>query len=135
MKDYLTSGITEFQGICKALTTSMELNITELSDINNGCQIIAVDGDTKWRGTRKMPKLIWYLRILEIVPDTTVRSVHEKMKALNLTRSIIVVSTNFSKKAQEYAESRPIVLIGKEQLQKQFKKVDFKAIHSAMKKK
>ncbi len=133
MKDYLTSSTLEFQEICKALTGTMALNITELSDINNGCQIIAVDGDTKWRGTRKMPKLIWYLRIPEMVPDTTVRAIHEKMKALSVTRSIIVVSTNFSRKAQEYAESRPIDLIGKELLQKELKKVDFKVINQAMK--
>lgn len=135
MKDYLTSGGAEFQEICKALTNSMGLNITELSEIKNGCQIIAVDGDTKWRGTRKMPKLIWYLRIPDMVPDTTVRAIHEKMKALSVTRTIIVVSTNFSRKAQEYAESRPIDLIGKELLQSELKKVDFNVIHQAMKKK
>lgn len=135
MKDYLTSGTMEFQEICRALTGVLGLNITELTDINNGCQIIAVDGDTKWRGTRKMPKLIWYLRSPEMAQDTTVRAIHEQMKSLNLTRSIIVVSTNFSRKAQDYAESRPIDLIGKEQLQKELKKVDFKAINQTMKKK
>lgn len=135
MKDFLTSGNSEFQEICKALTNLMSLNITDLSDMTNGCQIIAVDGDTKWRGARKMPKLIWYLRIPEMVPDTTVRAIHEKMKALNVTRSIIVVSTNFTRKAQEYAESRPIDLIGKELLQKNLKEVDFKVINKAMKKK
>ena len=135
MKDFLTSGTLEFQEICKALTNSLGLNITEISDINNGCQIIAVDGDTKWRGTRKMPKLIWYLRVPEIIPDTTVRAIHEKMKALSVTRSIIIVSTNFSRKAQEYAESRPIDLLGKELLQKELKKVDFNIINQAIKKK
>ncbi len=135
MKDYLTSGVAEFQEICKALTNSIGLNVTELSEIKNGCQIIAVDGDTKWRGTRKMPKLIWYLRIPDMVQDTTVRAIHEKMKALNVTRTIIVVSTNFSRKAQEYAESRPIDLMGKELLQAELKKVDFKVINQAMKKK
>jgi len=135
MKDFLTSGTLEFQSICKAITNSLGLNVTELSDLKNGCQIIAVDGDTKWRGTRKMPKLIWYLRVPEIVTDTTVREIHEKMKALGITRSIIVVSTNFSRKAQEYAESRPIDLLGKESLQAELKKVDFKAIDQLMKKK
>jgi tetratricopeptide (TPR) repeat protein len=135
MKDFLTSGTVEFQEICKALTNTMGLNITELDDIPNGIQILAVDGDTKWRGTRKMPKLIWFLRIPEMVPDTTIRAIHEKMRSLNVNRGIIVVSTNFSKKAQEYAESRPINLIGKEELQKELKKVDFKAIHSILKNK
>ena len=135
MKDFLTSGNLEFQEICKALTNSIGLNVTELSDITNGCEIIAVDGDTKWRGTRKMPKLIWFLRTPDMIPDTTIRALHEKMKGLSLTRGIIIVSTNFARKAQEYAESRPIDLIGKELLQTELKKVDFKVIHQAMKKK
>jgi tetratricopeptide (TPR) repeat protein len=135
MKDYLTSSVLEFHEICKSLTNSMGLSITEISDIHNGCEIIAVDGDTKWRGTRKMPKLLWYLRLPELVPDSIIRNLLEKMKTLNATRCIIVVSTNFSKKAQEYSENRPIDLIGKEKLQSELKKVDFKAIHQAIKKK
>lgn len=135
MKDFLTSGTAEFNEISKALTSSMGLNITELSEIKNGCQIIAVDGDTKWRGARKLPKLIWYLRVPEMIPDTTIRSIHEKMKALSVTRGIIVGSTNFSRKALEYAESRPIDLVNKEQLQKNLKELDFKEIQTALKKK
>ena len=135
MKDFLTSGTAVFHEISKALTFAMGLNITELSEINNGCQIIAVDGDTKWRGARKMPKLIWYLRVPDMIPDTTIRSIHEKMKALSVTRGIIVVSTNFSRKALEYAESRPIDLVDKEQLQKDLKELDFKEIQRALKKK
>ena len=135
MKDYLTSGTSEFHEISKALTTAMELNITELTEIKNGCQIIAVDDDNIWRGARKMPKLIWYLRVPEMIQDTTIRSIHEKMKALSVTRGIIVVSTNFSRKAQEYAESRPINLVNKEQLQKDLKELDFKEIQKALKKK
>ena len=135
MKDFLTSGNKEFQEICKALTSAMSLNITELSEMQNGCQIIAVDGDSKWRGARKMPKLIWFLRVPEIVSDRTVRSILEKMKALNVSRCIIVASSNFSRKAQDYAENRPIDLLGKEDLQKALKNIDFKAIDKAMKNK
>ena len=135
MKDFLTTGTEEFQEICKALTSSMNLNITELSEIPNGCQIIAVDGDSKWRGARKMPKLIWYLRVPEIISDRTVRNIHEKMKAQNVSRSIIVTSSNFTRKAQEYTENRPIDLRGKEELQKELKKIDFDEIAYAMKSK
>lgn len=135
MKDFLTSGISEFNEISKALSIAMDLNITELSEIQNGCQIIAVDGDNKWRGARKMPKLIWYLRVPDMIQVTTIRSIHEKMKALSLTRGIIVTSTNFSRKAHEYAESRPIDLLNKEHLQKLLKKLDFTEIQQVQNKK
>ena len=133
MKDYLTSGAAEFQEISKALTIAMGLNITELSEIKNGCQIIAVDGDNKWRGARKMPKLIWFLRVPEMIQDANIRLIHEKMKALGVSRGIIVASTNFSRKAQEYTESRPIDLIDKEQLQKDLKELNFKEIQKTLK--
>ncbi len=135
MKDYLTSGTSEFHEISKALTNAMGLNITELNDISNGCEIIAVDGDTKWRGTRKMPKLIWFLRVPDMISDSIIRSFHEKMRTLSVTRGIIVASTNFSRKAQEYAESRPIDLVNKENLQKNLKELNFKEIQNNLKKK
>jgi restriction endonuclease Mrr len=63
-----------------------------------------------------MPKLIWFLRVTEMVNETNIRIILEKMKNLNITRSIIITSANFSRMAIEYAESRPIELYDKERL-------------------
>ena len=123
MKDYLTATMDEFYEICKAVTVQMELGIRDVTDIPNGCQIIAVEGDSKWRGTKKMPKLLWFLRIAELIPETTVRAMHEKMKQLNVTRGVIVSSSNFSRKAIDFSESRPINLLGKDRLQEILKTI------------
>ncbi len=134
IKDFLTSGDTEFQEICKAITQSLKLNPNDVSLIKNGCQIIAVEDSSKWRGTRKMPKLMWFLRVPEIIGESTVRSLHEEMKVLSVTRGILIVSSTFSRKAHEYAESRPIDLVNKDSLQEMLKKVDFASFQPSPKK-
>ncbi len=129
MKDYLTASPTEFVEICKAVTTGpMGLTIRDTSEIQNGCQIIAVDSDTRWRNAKKLPKLMWFLRVPESLGESTIRSVHEKMKKLNVSRGVVINSSTFSRKAIEYAESRPIDLVSKEQLQNHLKGVDLGAL-------
>ncbi|MFW5710329.1 MAG: tetratricopeptide repeat protein [Spirochaetota bacterium] len=129
MKDYLTANPAEFVEICKAVTTGpLGLTIRDTSEIRNGCQIIAVDSDTRWRNAKKLPKLMWFLRVPESLGESTIRSVHEKMRKLNVSRGVIINSSTFSRKAIEYAESRPIDLVGKDELQKHLKGVDLGAL-------
>lgn len=125
IKDYLTAGDDEFADISKAITSqAMNLQISNNEVLNNGTQIVAVDSSKKWRNAKKQPKLIWYLRVPEVLQDTTVRSLHEKMKKYNASRGVIVSSSGFTRKALDYAESRPIDLYGKEKLQQLLKKTN-----------
>lgn len=117
IKDYLTAGPNEFLDICKAVAIAMELNIRDVTDIKNGCQIIAVESDSRWRNAKKLPKLLWFLRVPEMISESTVRSILEEMKKLSVNRGVIFTSSNFSRRAFEYAESRPVELFGKDQLQ------------------
>jgi tetratricopeptide (TPR) repeat protein len=118
MKDYLTATREEYYGICQTLTMGMKLSVRDVADVPNGCEVLGVESDQKWRNARKMPKLIWYLRVPEMVTEGTVRSLHDKMKKMNVDRGTIVSSSNFGRKAIEYAETRPIDLFDKEKLQK-----------------
>jgi tetratricopeptide (TPR) repeat protein len=122
IKDFLTAGPSEFLDICKAVAISMELNIRDITDIKNGCQIIAVESDSKWRNAKKMPKLLWFLRVPEMISESTVRSILEEMKKLSVPRGVIFSSSNFSRVAVEHGESRPVELFGKEQLQEILRK-------------
>jgi len=49
---------------------------------------------------------------------------YEEMKKLNIPRGIIFSSSNFSRKALDFSETRPIDLYGKEHLQEVLKKVE-----------
>ena len=117
MKDYLTASAQEFNEICKAVCVKMGMRVQDLTEIPNGCQIIAVDDDTRWRNTKKMPRLIHFLRVPEMIAESTVRNVHELMKKFSIQRGIMLSSSNFSRIAMDFVESRPIDLIDKDKLQ------------------
>ncbi|MDC7225509.1 MAG: tetratricopeptide repeat protein [Spirochaetales bacterium] len=123
MKDYLTAGRNEFIEICKKLTIAMNMSIRDTSEVQNGCQVIAVDSETKWRGAKKLPLMIWYLRVPELVQEAQTRAIHEAMKKASVSRGMIVTSSGFSRKAREFSESRPVNLISKEKLQAMLKKI------------
>jgi tetratricopeptide (TPR) repeat protein len=127
LKDYLTVSTQEFHELCKAACTQMGLRVRDLSEIPNGCQIIAVDDDTRWRNTRKMPRLLHFLRVPEMIPESSVRSFSELMKKISVQRGIMVSSSNFSRVAMDFVESRPIDLIDKDKLQQLLKGVEMPA--------
>jgi hypothetical protein len=102
----------------------MGLAVQEISTIPNGCQIIGVEAQSKWRNARKIPKLIRFLRIAEMVDESAIRGLHEEMKKLNVTRGILVTSSTFSRLAMDFAESRPVELWNKDKLQELLKAAD-----------
>ncbi len=126
MKDYLTSSNEEFSEICKAIVTQgMSLQIRDVTEMANGCDLIAVEGDSvKWRNVRKIPRLIRFVRTPELVDESLVRSLLEQMKKLNVTRAAMVTSSGFSRTASEFADSRPLDLFNKDQLQELLEKSD-----------
>ncbi|MBT3274015.1 MAG: tetratricopeptide repeat protein [Spirochaetales bacterium] len=116
MKDFLTASADEFYDICKTIVESLDLSTNDISDIPNGCQIIAMEQESKWRNARRMPRLIRLLRVADVVDLSAVRSIHEEMKKLSVLRGIIITSSRFSKSAVDFAETRPVDLIDKERL-------------------
>ena len=117
MKDFLTAAEDEFHDLCKGLAIALGLAPRDVTPIQNGCEIIAIESESKFRNTRKMPRLVRILRIPEMIDVSTVRALHEDMKKMSVMRGIIVAPTRFSRSAAEYAETRPIDLIDKERLQ------------------
>ena len=124
MKDFMTAGEDEFLGICRKLTAALSLTVREADSIEGGAQVVAVEAQSKWRNARKLPKLLWFLRVTNIVDESTTRSVHEVMRKENIHRGVIVCSSTFSKKATDYAESRPIDLYDKDTLQDLLRKIE-----------
>jgi tetratricopeptide (TPR) repeat protein len=116
MKDFLTANQPRFIEICQEIIGAMKLEVRDISEVPNGCQIIAVEAESKWRGARKMPKFVRIFRVPDIIDDSSVRSLHEAMKKSNITKGLIITSSTFSRKAFEFAETRPIDLYNKEKL-------------------
>lgn len=131
LKDYLTVGTGDFHELCKAACMQMGLRVRDISDIPNGCQIIAVEDDARWRNARKMPRLLHFLRVPEMIPESSVRNFHELMKKFSVQRGVMLSSSNFSRVAMDFVESRPIDLIDKDKLQELLKGVTLPAAQGA----
>ncbi|MBU8914220.1 MAG: tetratricopeptide repeat protein [Spirochaetales bacterium] len=124
LKDYLTVGQEEFDKLCHEVAVALGLTVRDTRQIDGGCDIVAVEPTSKWRNAKSMPKLLRFLRISDTIGDATVRSTHEAMRSEKITRGMIIASSSFSREASEFAESRPIDLCGKDQLQALLQKID-----------
>ncbi len=125
MKDYLTSSPEEFEQICRAITAGLKLETRDVKENPHGLEIQAVEAEKNWRSGRPMPRMILFMRDNDTIDVSTVRLLSEKMKKNNISRGIVVTSSNFARKAIEFAETRPIDLVNKEQLSAVLKKVKY----------
>jgi len=125
IKDFITESPEAFEKTCKKIANAMHLAVTDYMEVPDGCQMTTVDQDRdKWRNTRKFPKFLRILRTPEIIDLGTVRNFYEKMKVANVIHGYILTSSEFSRSAYEFAESRPIDLLPKEKLQELLHKTD-----------
>ena len=122
MKDFLTSPPDEFYDLCKSLVEGLGLTPQDVEGIHNGCQLIALEQNSKWRNARRVPTLIRIYRVSEVLDLSTVRQIHEDMKKMKVMRGMVVTSGRYSKAATDFAETRPIDLVDREKLQKLLQK-------------
>jgi restriction endonuclease Mrr len=85
---------------------------------------MAFEPQNKWRNARRMAKMVWFLRLANVVDEATIREMHEEMKKQNVMRGILVSSSGFSRLAEQFAETRPIDLVGREKLQRLLRDAD-----------
>ena len=123
LKDYLTASSAEFMNMCQKLANVMNLSVQDISQINGGIKAIVVEQANRqdWRSLKKIPHLVYFSRIPEDINVENIRTFHEDMKKLGITRGKYVSSSSFSRSSIEFAESRPIILVDKETLQKYLK--------------
>ena len=124
MKDFLTLGRDEFMQVCTRIAQAMGLTVRDTKEISGGSEVVAVENTSKWRNARAMPKLIRFLRVADVVDESTIRDAHEEMRKQSITRGMVVTSSTFSRLAQDYAESRPLDLYDKEKLQSLLQQIE-----------
>ncbi len=122
VKDFLTMGQEEFRETCGSIARTMGLRVQDVKDIDQGCEVLAYEAQSKWRNARQLPKLLWFVRVPELIDESRVRALHEEMKNQNVNRGIMISSSNFSRVAMSFAESRPIDLFNKDRLQEMLKR-------------
>ncbi len=122
VKDFLTVNQPEFRSICDRVANTMGYSVQSMTDLENGVEMIVVESGGNWRSNKKQPRLIRFIRVAELIDEATVRNVHEAMKTQNLTGAVVVASSNFSRMAMDFVESRPVELMNKDKLHNLLKK-------------
>ncbi|OQY34045.1 MAG: restriction endonuclease [Spirochaetaceae bacterium 4572_59] len=119
MKDYLTAPNEVFLEICQKVVDVMNLSITDQTLMKFGCQVIATEKSSgQWRNTKKMPRLIYFYRITDNLDQDKVREFNGEVQRIKASRGIMITSSQFTRSAKDFVESRPIDLYEKDKLQK-----------------
>lgn len=118
MKEYLTSGGTRFVEICKRIAfTGFSLVCQKSEETRYGCQMLCTEENKdNWMNVKQQVLLTEFYRDTEPLEDTVIRKVADTIKSMNYSKAIIFSSSEFTISAVKFAENRPIVLVGKEQL-------------------
>jgi tetratricopeptide (TPR) repeat protein len=117
IKDYLTSSRDDFIRLCQSAAQALGVEIGSVSEIAGGTvQISGFEVDPRRLGMRKIPCLLRFYRTTEPLDESTVRSALEEMKKTSSVRSVILTSSTFTRKALDFAESRPVDLYNRERL-------------------
>jgi len=125
MKDFMTAGQDALMEMCsKIITVLMDLQIKESKNIDEGCEIKAIENESaKWRNVRKMPRLIRFYRSPEPLDEEKVRSILDDAKDMNIPKTMLFSSSGFSRSAINYASSRQAELMNSDKLKEMLEKV------------
>jgi tetratricopeptide (TPR) repeat protein len=122
MKSYITAGNAEFLELCKSIVTgAMALRVQSAKGISDGAEVLAIEGDDA-KFSRKMSYLIRFYRSADPADEGEIRSILDDAKEQNIPKATVIASAGFSPAALEYANSRPVELIGKDKLQTTLRK-------------
>jgi tetratricopeptide (TPR) repeat protein len=124
IKDFMIAGLSQFELISRKICQGMGFNITDIEIISDTeIEIIATETEGKWRNTRQTNRIIRIIRTTESVQESLLRTLHESMKLKNATRIMIITTGDYTPKANEFANTRPIDTLNKNDLIDILKKI------------
>lgn len=124
IKDFMTASQDSLTEMCiSVVTLVMELSVKESKNIDDGCEIKAVENESaKWRNVRKMPRLIRFYRSPDPVDEEKIRSILDDAKTMNMPKTAVFSSSGFSRSAINYANSRSVELFNSDKLKEMLEK-------------
>ncbi|HAK68749.1 MAG TPA: restriction endonuclease [Treponema sp.] len=119
MKEYLTAPTGPFMTLCeKTALAAFELETKSAEATPYGCKMLASENKKdNWMAMRPHVFRLDFYRNAEPVEDHVIHKLADTLKAENYYKEIVFSSSGFTKTAERFAEGRPIVLVGKEQLE------------------
>ncbi len=124
VKDFMIAGLSQFEHDSRKIVEAMGLSAVDVDIISDTeIEIVAADNEAKWRNARMSNKVVRIMRTTDSVQDKLLRRLHESMKQKNANRVIIISAGDFNQSAVEFANTRPIELLGKSDLVRLLKNI------------
>ncbi|MDY6969133.1 MAG: tetratricopeptide repeat protein [Spirochaetota bacterium] len=123
VKDFMIAGLSQFEHLCRKMVEKMGYSILDIETSETEVTILAVESEQKWRNLRKSNRIIYIVRSANTIGDRLLRQLHESMKQKNATRVIIISVGDYSQSAIDFANTRPIDLLGKNEIVNILKKL------------
>ncbi len=119
MKEYLTANPQRFAELAKiAAKTGYNIITQKIENTRNGCVILGTEGESEnWANMRKQIVIVQFFRNSSPLSEEVVRKTADLIKEKNYFKAILFSSSGFSIEAINFAENRPITLVGKEMVE------------------
>ncbi len=119
MKEYLTCSSQNFAELCKKIALAgLNLACQRIENTKSGCVMLATeDKKDSWMNQRQQMILVQFFRDTNPVEENVVRKAADSVKSQNYEKAILVSSSEFTRSAAAFAETRPVNLFGKLQLE------------------
>lgn len=119
MKEYLTTAPQQFMEVAKkAAHAGYNLVCQKIEQTNFGCVMLATeDSKDNWKNVRQQIFLVEFFRNSEPLSENVIRKAADLVKAKSYYKAILFSSSGFTGEALNFAESRPIILAGKEMVE------------------
>lgn len=137
LKDFMIASNNVFKALSQEIIETMGLQVNDIMEKENGylVEAIASEPESKWRNTRRMKNYIRIYRANEPIGETTIREIMEEMKTQSAVRGYCVTTSDFTRSARDFAETRPVVLVDQKGLSKLLQKKPIEEIQSIEEKK
>lgn len=124
MKDFLVSPLPVFEGICLDIVKYLGYDVVDIKHIKSSVtNIVAVPRASVMRNVRGNRVFIKIYRDAIPLGLSAIKNLMDEAKSMNCSKAICISPIEFREDAKEYAQSRPIDLIGGVQLSRILKEV------------
>jgi len=119
MKDFLVSSLPVFEGICLDIVKYLGYDIVDIKHVKSSItNIIAVPRLNIGINVRSQKVYIKIYRDVISLGLNAIKNLVDEAKSMNCVKAVCISPGEFKEEAKEYAQSRPIDLIGGSKLSK-----------------
>lgn len=117
IKDFMIAPLGKFEAQARAMVEAMTFKVIDLNVVDDSeVHVLATEEEGNRRNSKKSNRLIYILRTTDLIPERTVRQLHEEMRTKGANKGACISTSDFSSQAHAFIQSRPIELYDRKQL-------------------